>query len=256
MRRSLAVFRLTTSSLLIALSIVLQRFFVFPAGPSVYRISLANVPIIFASLIMGPLYGGVVGALSDLTGTLLFPVGSFLPWPLISATLYGVLPFLLIEGIRRIPKVIKTILFHVVAIAVYVFVVVYIFKNNQALYWSDSSGEKYLEFSPLFKILFLTVISLLGLVLSGSITWLQIKNKDTPPNEITWRVVDLAFALLITRIILDVVFATIWKKTVMGADYAISIFFHTIILLILVPLETFILTLISKPLSNIKSRFS
>lgn len=204
---------------------------------------------------MGPLYGGIVGALSDLTGSLLFPVGSFLPWPFISATLYGVLPFLLIQGIRRIPTVIKTILFHILALAVYIFVIVYIFQNNHALYWSDSSGEKYLEFSPLFKGFFLSVVSLLGLVLSGSITWLQIKNKDTEPNKITWRIVDLAFVLLIARIILDVVFATIWKKTVMGADYVISVFFHTIILMILVPLEAFILTLISKPLSNIKSRF-
>lgn len=255
MRRNLAVFRLTTSGLLIALSIILQRIFVLPQGPTFYRISLANVPIIFASLLMGPVYGGIVGGLSDFIGATVLPSGTFFVWPFISATLYGVLPALIIMLLKKIPVKIKTILFHIVALSLYVFVVLYILKNNKAFYGVDENGERYLEFSPLFRITSLIVLTLVGVAVSVAITWLQIKNKGMPINEITGGPVDLAFALLLTRIILDVGYATVWKHSLWQIDFVISFFFHTIILLVLVPLETFFLTLISKPLSSIKSRF-
>ena len=255
MRRNLAVFRLTTSSLLIALSIVLQRVFVFPMGPTIYRISLANVPIIFASLLMGPIYGGIVGALSDFIGAFLIPSGTFFVWPFISATLYGVLPYLLLLLIKKLPKIVKMISFHVVALALYVFVVIYISINNNVIYGFVDGNALYLEFSPLFRALSLTVLTLIGIGLSGGILLFQLKNKGKNTNSITSGPVNLAFALLITRIILDVGYATAWKHSLWGVDFVISFFFHTIILLILVPLETFILTLISKPLSNSKSRF-
>ncbi len=252
MKRNIIVSRITTSGLLVALSIILQRIFVFPQGPTFYRISLGNVPIIFASLLLGPLYGGIVGAASDIVGSTVISSGKFLPWPFISATLYGVIPYLILLLMKKLPIKLKFPVFYFTAFAFYVFVVIYVFQNSSVIYGKDFTTETMLqfEFNTVSRILFLVFITLFAGTLLTTLIILKVKANSRFDNKITSSLVDLAYTLFVTRLILDVAYATIWKKPVMGMDYAVSVFFHTVILLILVPLETFVLTTISKPLSN------
>ncbi|SES94667.1 folate family ECF transporter S component [Anaerobranca gottschalkii] len=86
---------LTLASLLIALSIVLTRFAsaVIPLGglPAL-RIGLGPIPIIIASLVLGPHWGFAVGAVADVVGVTLFPQGSPIFLIFVAQGLYGVLP--------------------------------------------------------------------------------------------------------------------------------------------------------------------
>ena len=76
---------------LIALNVILTRFVSIPIG-QIFRISIGAVPIILASLWLGPVAGGICGFLGDLIGC---AVGGYAPNPLISVSsvMVGVLPF-------------------------------------------------------------------------------------------------------------------------------------------------------------------
>ena len=76
---------------LIALNVILTRFVSIPIG-QIFRISIGAVPIILASLWLGPVAGGICGFLGDLIGC---AVGGYAPNPLISVSsvMVGMLPF-------------------------------------------------------------------------------------------------------------------------------------------------------------------
>ena len=54
-------------ALFIALSIIFGKFLAFNITSSL-RISFENLPILFAGIIFGPISGGVVGLVADITG--------------------------------------------------------------------------------------------------------------------------------------------------------------------------------------------
>ncbi len=92
--------RLTAMAIFIALQIVLARF----AGFYIFeglRVSLEAIPIILASIWIGPVAGLLVGFLSDLVGTLIGGVGVYFPPIAITPILMGVLPGLIYRYIYK-----------------------------------------------------------------------------------------------------------------------------------------------------------
>ncbi|NLY70388.1 MAG: folate family ECF transporter S component [Clostridiales bacterium] len=81
-------------ALFAAISIILARFFVIYITNSV-RISFGNIPIILASLLLGPVAGGLTAAIADILGASLFSPLSWYPPLTISPVIVGVLPALL-----------------------------------------------------------------------------------------------------------------------------------------------------------------
>ena len=74
-------------ALLIALEIVLSRFLSISAWNT--KIGFAFLPVAVAALLLGPLEAGIVGALADFLGALLFPVGAYFPGFTLTAFLMG-----------------------------------------------------------------------------------------------------------------------------------------------------------------------
>ena len=62
---------------LTALEIVLSRFLSISAWN--LKIGFSSVPVALAGMLFGPLAGGIVGALGDLLGAVLFPIGPYFP---------------------------------------------------------------------------------------------------------------------------------------------------------------------------------
>jgi len=82
-------------SFLTALSIVLSRMLSFRfsiGGIEGIRIGLGGLPIIYAGMVFGPMYGGIVGAVADIVGFLLNPMGSYAPHFTLTAFLTGYIP--------------------------------------------------------------------------------------------------------------------------------------------------------------------
>ena len=76
-----------TLGLLTAMEIVLSRFCSISAWN--VKIGFSFVPVAFAALRLGPLQGGLVGALGDFLGAVLFPIGAYFPGFTLTAFLTG-----------------------------------------------------------------------------------------------------------------------------------------------------------------------
>lgn len=79
--------KLILSAMLLALSIVLSRF--FSIKTQLLVISLNFIPIMLAAIWLGPKYSTLIAALSDLIGAILFPFGSYFPGFTVSAAITG-----------------------------------------------------------------------------------------------------------------------------------------------------------------------
>ena len=78
---------LTTLALLTALEIVLSRFLSINAWN--IKIGFNFIPIVIAAILYGPLEAGIVAALGDFIGALLFPIGAYFPGFTLTAFLHG-----------------------------------------------------------------------------------------------------------------------------------------------------------------------
>lgn len=105
-KRSTLTFRLSLSAAFLALALICKLFFSIPIsflGVGGIRIGFAGIFTAFPAILFGPLYGGVVSALSDLLGVLIKPEGAYIPWLTVTAFLGGFLKGLLFRWILH-PK--------------------------------------------------------------------------------------------------------------------------------------------------------
>lgn len=91
-RKFKEIFKLDTKDvvlmgMLIATEIVLSRFASITAWN--VKIGFAFVPLVIASIKLGPIKGGIVGALADFLGATLFPIGPYFPGFTLTSFLNG-----------------------------------------------------------------------------------------------------------------------------------------------------------------------
>ena len=92
--------KITTMGLLIALSIILTRVAslrIAIGGVEGIRIGLGGLPIILGGVLFGPLSGGLVGAISDLVGYFINPMGAYMPHFTLTSALTGIIPALVLK---------------------------------------------------------------------------------------------------------------------------------------------------------------
>ena len=81
---------LIITAVLAAMSIVLGKFLQIPIGDS-FRISFENLPILMASFMFGPIYGGACGIVADLLGCVLRGY-AIIPLITVASFLMGIIP--------------------------------------------------------------------------------------------------------------------------------------------------------------------
>lgn len=84
--------KLALAGMLVGLSIILAQLprLEIPIGGVVgLKLSLAQLPVVFGSIVLGPLLGGIMAALSDLLTTLLGTTGAYQPLFTLSAAVFG-----------------------------------------------------------------------------------------------------------------------------------------------------------------------
>ena len=89
--------------MLLALSVILG-FFKIPLS-QVSEIRLQFLPVAAEGILFGPLYGGIVGGLSDILCYMVRPTGAFFPGFTISAVIQGIIYGLILHkdhGLKRI----------------------------------------------------------------------------------------------------------------------------------------------------------
>ncbi len=100
--------QLVFMALLTSISIILSRIAslrISFAGVEGIRIGLGDLPIILAGITFGPFSGGMVGALSDVVGYFINPMGAYMPHFTIVKALSGIIPGIMImlnnKGYKR-----------------------------------------------------------------------------------------------------------------------------------------------------------
>ncbi len=110
---------LTAGAMMAALSIILERVLaIMPASNMMdVRISLSNVPLILAGVLVSPIVGGIAGVVSDIVGCF---ISGYAPFPLLTLAPFvmGFLPGLILnkKGAFSFWKVLATLVItHVLA---------------------------------------------------------------------------------------------------------------------------------------------
>ncbi|HHY11634.1 MAG TPA: folate family ECF transporter S component [Firmicutes bacterium] len=83
------------TGLLLALSVILTRFASFRVaigGIEGIRVGIGGLPNIMAGMLLGPWYGLIAGAFSDILGFMLSPMGGYMPHFTLTAALFGAIP--------------------------------------------------------------------------------------------------------------------------------------------------------------------
>ena len=80
---------LSALAVLTALEIVLSRFLSFSVWNM--KIGFSFVPVVVAAMLFGPVPAGIVAALGDFLGAILFPIGPYFPGFTVTAFLTGVI---------------------------------------------------------------------------------------------------------------------------------------------------------------------
>ena len=88
--KNIAVFnikQIASMAILIAFSIVLERF--FSIRTPIVTVGFGFLPVVIAAILYGPLIGGIVGAAADFIGAILFPIAAFFPGFTLTAFIVG-----------------------------------------------------------------------------------------------------------------------------------------------------------------------
>lgn len=102
--KKISVKEITYFAMLIALNVILTRvgsIRIGGGGTEITRIGFGGYPIIFAGIVLGPLAGGIVGAVGDIIGMMMFPMGPFMPHFSAIAALTGIIPGLIMKSFKE-----------------------------------------------------------------------------------------------------------------------------------------------------------
>ena len=228
--------KITLSALLLALTIILTRVTPlqnFPLIPWV-RISLGPALIIFSSILLGPFYGAIVGAGSDILGIVLFPNAlgyGINPLFTLVYGLLGVLPWLIYIIFKRVKNYrIPLICMIIAAILIFAAVVYFIFFSS--LISSNYNFEiyhKWIIVSIAFVLLVGTIISLFFI----NRYYVKKYGEIYSPYKI-------AFVCLVSEFLLMLILNSFVKTITFEVNYWIIFFAQAIVFFIDVPLNTFV----------------
>lgn len=118
MKKKISVLILAQVAMLLAMEVILSRF--FSIATPVTKFSFAFVPLAICGALFGPVYGGIMGGLADLLGAILFPIGPYFPGYTLNNALHGVaLGIALKEGRRKWWQLVLALVFNHVVVGVF-----------------------------------------------------------------------------------------------------------------------------------------
>ncbi len=107
MNKKLSTKNIMLLALFAAISIIFTRFLYFYLpiiAVNTVRISLGNIPIILAGLLLGPAAGAITGIVADVIGTTMFSPFGYFPGFTLSAAVVGFLPGILKLYFKNLDK--------------------------------------------------------------------------------------------------------------------------------------------------------
>ncbi len=231
---------ITLSAVLIDLAIIFEKLLVIQIPPFI-RIGIGSIPVILSSVVLGPIYGAVIGVSADVLGFFFFDTSGFgySIFPTISFFLMGVLPHFLFKfscwmRYKKRPFPITYILLGLV----WIFILVYVLLFDSV----RVTGVVV----PLDLTMKITLPIVSGLVFAGFSWFVHYLNRHFQRKILTFPVCpsphEVAFVILVLELLIHIVWGSIWKGIFFEVDPLMVFFVQSVILTVSFPIKTFVLT--------------
>lgn len=236
--------KICISGLFVAVLVILNKVLAInyiPIIPFVRVTFGAGGIAIFASFLLGPLYGGIVVAASDVLGYLIFDPKTFGFFPTVTLIylLLGILPYFIFCFVKYIKSkklmgFIQYFSFLIVLVLVSLFL---IFNDSLTLF-----GVTY-DFELYEKIILISVLGVLFLLL----VFLNVLlDKKVNKNNL-FNVYQISFICFISELLIFVLFGSLMKSIAFGFDMFLPILISQgILMFINIPINTYLILLILK----------
>lgn len=231
--------KICLSGLFIALIMILNKVVAInyiPIMPFV-RVSFGGTALlIFASFLLGPIFGGIIGGISDILGYFIFDPKTFGMFPQITLIyiLLGVLPYFIFCLIRKISnkKVVISIEYGVFAM-IFAFISIFLFTRNSFVLYGQSYN---LELYQKIIILSLTLL-LFGLIIFTN----MFVDKKIQNRESYFNVYQISFSIFLVEVLIVLLFGTLMKSFAFGFSlFLVILFTQSILMFINIPLNTYL----------------
>jgi ECF transporter S component (folate family) len=208
--------QITLSAMFIALGLILERVLMIPIG-EVNRIAFGSSAIILASLIVGPVFGAIVGASVDIIGFMINSVGTYTPYVTLGLIALGILPWALRLALKKIPQfALYFNLSYVFLAGLLSYGVWFIYSRDAYVFNLGGGNFADVDVSTPFVRLVLPFIALLvffGFVFSISQLTKRFQNSEKQPS---YKPSVIVFIVLISEILISIIWGVQWRVWYLG----------------------------------------
>jgi hypothetical protein len=203
-----------------------------PIG-EVNRIAFGSSAIILASLIVGPLFGAVVGASVDVLGFMINSVGTYTPYVTIGLAVLGMLPWLLtriVRSLRKIPGYFY--LSYVLLLALFGYGVWFIYSRDQ--YAFNMGGGNFVDVNLSTPLVRLVLPLLALLIFFGFVYFTTYLQKRFPgfKESSTFYPQEIVLIVLVSEIIISIIWGVQWRVWYLGVP-PLALYFNQIAFFVL-----------------------
>lgn len=233
----LTVKTVVSISLMVALSIILTRF--FSISTPTLRIGFGDIPVMLSGMFLGPVAGAITGLLADLIGFAINPLGPiYFPGFTISAALRGALFGWIFMYVRnRKSKLNFNIVNIIVVIVLAIGIILTLNKSVELVFSNWRIG---------YQILFVLVVIAFAL-LPMIITKYYKQRKEEPIYELD----KILFSVTLTYIVISIGLNTYWLSILYGKAFLIMLPSRIVTGLVVIPVHSLILYVLSGKLKKI-----
>lgn len=249
LRNNLSIIqKITLSGLFIALITILQKVIAinYIAVVPFVRISFGGCALlIFASVFLGPWYGLLIGAASDILGYFIFDPKTMGFFPQITAiyALMGLSSYFFFVGVRFIKnKKVMIITEYSVFLALFIAITLYLTLNSSISLYSSTYTIEFWQKITIPIIIF--VLFSLVVVLNFLMDRYFSKKND---SRILFNVYQISFASFLIEMIVMVIFGTLMKGFAFGFQtYPAILIAQILVAFFNIPINTFIISYIMR----------
>ena len=232
---SLLIRRITLSGMLIAIAIILERFVSIPIGLT-NRIAFGSAIVIASSLMVGPFYGMIVGAATDIFGFMIFNATglAFTPFVTVGYVVLGFLPYFLYRVFQKQFFQQYGMLLLQGLLLFISFYAIYFAYANETFTFRNGPEVLIVELDQFwFRIVGPIVLLSAFIGFSYFVQWLK---RFTPTSSIA--PMTIALSVFIVEVLVTIFWGGLWRSIYFGASQWVFFFTQTGFFVIGYPIKT------------------
>lgn len=239
------VHKIALAGLFTALAAILNKVLAvnYLAAVPFVRISFGGpAVIIFASILLGPLFGALVGGLSDVLGYLVFDMSAFpyAPWITLTYILLGFLAYYVFYVAKKIKneKAMAITTYTTMGIIFVIASLLIIFSDKLQIFSAQYDLNLTLKI-----VLPLGMLALLAVIILSNYFFKNYFKKRTGDDELPFSIYQISFSLFILEIFVMVLFGSLMKAILFGFElFPVIVLFQAMTMFFNIPFTTFIIS--------------